>query len=361
MSTPRKVTNRPKKRTLVRWDENLNELLLLTVQSVCNTKSIKIPWADVANTMGHNVTEGAIVQHLAKLRSRRVSADKAVPPPLRRGATATSKTSEGTPAKSVEDDEPKQKSSRSRNTISGSRSRPQRQDVSSDEDWIQGRSSRSRRLQKRRKSATKVVESSSESEQSESDEEDNRSVASSNDLLVPGAKFLEYPNDVGPAQHKVVTLKYRRPSAEKAGDAPSKSQESVKDTEVKASVAEPSKPSSAFSFNSNTDLMGLLSPDLAISQAVETFMQMPELPSDDHIGSDGLWSSGLGPPFPSSLVYPAFNSGFNAIAANDPLAYSHDVMNSLVTYDPVSYPHMPMSYTRADEPMNDFDVTEDMK
>jgi hypothetical protein len=35
--------------------------------------------------MQNNVTEGAIVQHLAKLRSRRVAARKHVPPALRRG------------------------------------------------------------------------------------------------------------------------------------------------------------------------------------------------------------------------------------------------------------------------------------
>lgn len=69
--------------------ENLNELLLLTVQSVCNQLGVKIPWANVAETMGNNVTEGAIVQHLAKLRTRRIAANKEVPPPLRRGGSGT--------------------------------------------------------------------------------------------------------------------------------------------------------------------------------------------------------------------------------------------------------------------------------
>jgi hypothetical protein len=64
---------------------DLDELLLLTVQSVCNLQSIKIPWGEIADTMKNNVTEGAIVQHLAKLRARRIEAKKEVPPPLRRG------------------------------------------------------------------------------------------------------------------------------------------------------------------------------------------------------------------------------------------------------------------------------------
>ncbi|KAL4987116.1 hypothetical protein BDW68DRAFT_178176 [Aspergillus falconensis] len=79
--------NRPKKRTIVRWDDNLDDLLLLTIQSVCNTKSIKVPWDEVAKTLGRNTSEGAIVQHLAKIRSRRVEAEKEVPRPLRGAAS----------------------------------------------------------------------------------------------------------------------------------------------------------------------------------------------------------------------------------------------------------------------------------
>lgn len=49
--------------------------------------------------MGNNVSEGAIVQHLAKLRNRRVAADKQVPPPLRRGGCGSaSKASGSSPA-----------------------------------------------------------------------------------------------------------------------------------------------------------------------------------------------------------------------------------------------------------------------
>lgn len=40
--------------------------------------------------MGNNATEGAIVQHLAKMRLRRVEAGKEVPPPLRRSALVSS-------------------------------------------------------------------------------------------------------------------------------------------------------------------------------------------------------------------------------------------------------------------------------
>lgn len=38
--------------------------------------------------MGHDISDGAIVQHLAKLRVRMINAGLDVPPPLRRGGTA---------------------------------------------------------------------------------------------------------------------------------------------------------------------------------------------------------------------------------------------------------------------------------
>ncbi|CRG83053.1 hypothetical protein PISL3812_00401 [Talaromyces islandicus] len=89
----KKQQNRPAKRKLVRWDENLNELLLLTVQSVCNREGVKIPWAEVGKTMSEDISEGAIVQHLAKMRTRRLQSNKPVPPPLRRGGPGPSSAS----------------------------------------------------------------------------------------------------------------------------------------------------------------------------------------------------------------------------------------------------------------------------
>ncbi|BCS02704.1 uncharacterized protein AKAW2_60968A [Aspergillus luchuensis] len=361
MATPRKASNRPKKRTLVRWDENLNELLLLTVQSVCNTKSIKIPWADVANTMGHNVTEGAIVQHLAKLRSRRVSADKAVPPPLRRGATAIPKSAEETPIKSVADEEPKPKGSSSKNNGFGSRGKPRHQNTSSDEEWVQGRPPRSRRLRKRRKSAVKVEESSSGSEKSESDDEDKRSsVASSDELLVRGAKFLEYPNDAEGPQSKIVTLKYRRPSAAQAGNAPSKSLDLANDTtNVNPSLVLSSRQP-RIPFENDPDMMDLLPHNLPNRYVSgHTSNELPTLPPEEHISSDDLWNTALAPPFPTGMVYSGSNPTFEAIV-NDPLGFSQEDIDRYLTFDSGSYPHMPTSYGRSDPPLNDFDMDEDM-
>lgn len=58
--------------------------LLLAVQYSCNKGGTKIPWKEVAEVMGPKFTEGAIVQHLSKLRSKREEQEKWNPPPLKR-------------------------------------------------------------------------------------------------------------------------------------------------------------------------------------------------------------------------------------------------------------------------------------
>ncbi|KAJ5988585.1 hypothetical protein N7481_003795 [Penicillium waksmanii] len=83
--------SRKEKRNLVRWDTDIDTHLLLAIQAACNSSNTKIPWDLVASTMGPKYTEGAIVQHLSKLRSRRVRDGKIVPPPLRRAAAGSHK------------------------------------------------------------------------------------------------------------------------------------------------------------------------------------------------------------------------------------------------------------------------------
>jgi len=94
----------------------LDKKLLLTIQSVCNSENVKIPWDKVAAIMGEHISDGAVIQHLAKLRQRMVAQKLEVPPPLRRGAgvivstafsgggsgrskSAPSKTAKSTPKK----------------------------------------------------------------------------------------------------------------------------------------------------------------------------------------------------------------------------------------------------------------------
>ncbi|KAJ5919859.1 hypothetical protein N7454_009694 [Penicillium verhagenii] len=91
---PKRRGKSNKGRTLVRWDNEKDILLLLTIQQVCNYEGIKVPWHLVAETMGAKFTEGAIIQHLSKVRLRRAQAGKQVPPPLRR--SVPSQGSKGT-------------------------------------------------------------------------------------------------------------------------------------------------------------------------------------------------------------------------------------------------------------------------
>ncbi|KAL4878946.1 hypothetical protein BJY04DRAFT_194466 [Aspergillus karnatakaensis] len=173
MSKP--LSKRPKKRTIVRWDENLNELTLLTVQSVCNSQSIKIPWADVAKTMGHNVTEGAIVQHLAKVRARRVQEGKDVPPPLKRGSTSGVSKSSSPPGSKY------QRGSRDAGAAGTMI------DEDSGEEWTGYRASKRRKTRPRSKPAQSL--------RPQIWEEENTASDSGDELLAPGARFLQLPHD----------------------------------------------------------------------------------------------------------------------------------------------------------------------
>jgi hypothetical protein len=60
--------------------------LLLAIQYACNKTGTKVPWKETAEVLGPKFTEGAIVQHLAKLRTRREDLNKPCPPPLKRAA-----------------------------------------------------------------------------------------------------------------------------------------------------------------------------------------------------------------------------------------------------------------------------------
>ncbi|KAF7162624.1 hypothetical protein CNMCM5623_007849 [Aspergillus felis] len=232
MSTLKKELNRPKKRTLVRWDSDLDELLLLTVQSVCNAKNVKIPWADVASTMGHNVTEGAIVQHLSKLRSRRVDADKPVPPPLRRGGIgAPNKSSKASAAYLRGGTRRRMRNARESDSAADPSDLAQYTDISSDEEYVVRRHSKAQRDAAHRKSSrVQSKEDHQVQPQSASDQDADGSPIGSEDLVVSGAQFLEYPNhrqsqNRSPSRlrkrSKVVVLRYRR-GAQPEGEKPVK-------------------------------------------------------------------------------------------------------------------------------------------
>ncbi|MCJ1382725.1 hypothetical protein MMC17_005838 [Xylographa soralifera] len=66
--------------------EDMDIQMLLILQKICNQKAIKLPWDEVGAQLGGTITGGAIIQHLAKLRARRVEQGLPVPEPLKRGS-----------------------------------------------------------------------------------------------------------------------------------------------------------------------------------------------------------------------------------------------------------------------------------
>ncbi|KAK5135924.1 hypothetical protein LTR08_004382 [Meristemomyces frigidus] len=87
-------------RKLVRWNPDLDQLLLLCVDYECTKQGISIPWDDIAKLIEGHLSGEAVKQHLAKLYKFREEDGHKVPPKLdrneRRKAYAT--TAIGTPA-----------------------------------------------------------------------------------------------------------------------------------------------------------------------------------------------------------------------------------------------------------------------
>ena len=76
-----------------RLSDDMDKQLLLSLQSVCNEKGIKLPWDEVGEAMEKQVSGGAIIQHIAKIRQRLAAMGAEVPPPLRRGGVGSASTS----------------------------------------------------------------------------------------------------------------------------------------------------------------------------------------------------------------------------------------------------------------------------
>ena len=80
--------------------------MLLGFQYVCNKANLTVPWDELGQIMGPNITGSAVIQHLAKTRARMLAKGLDVPPPLRRGggSSRTAMTTSTTTATSVKTD-----------------------------------------------------------------------------------------------------------------------------------------------------------------------------------------------------------------------------------------------------------------
>lgn len=76
----------------------LDYKLLLGMQYECNVAGIVIPWENIGRLMGPHISGSAVIQHLAKTRSRMVAKGLSVPPPLRRGGGGSRFSTTATPS-----------------------------------------------------------------------------------------------------------------------------------------------------------------------------------------------------------------------------------------------------------------------
>ncbi|KAI9828893.1 MAG: hypothetical protein M1819_006508 [Sarea resinae] len=71
----------------------MDNKLLLSIQAACNDEGVKLPWDKIASFVDENISEGAVIQHLSKLRQRMVEQGLSVPQALKRGGAATRRAS----------------------------------------------------------------------------------------------------------------------------------------------------------------------------------------------------------------------------------------------------------------------------
>lgn len=63
----------------------MDQKLLLSFQYASNVAGLTVPWDEIGRVLGEEITGSAVIQHLAKTRTRMLARGLEVPPPLRRG------------------------------------------------------------------------------------------------------------------------------------------------------------------------------------------------------------------------------------------------------------------------------------
>jgi hypothetical protein len=191
----------------------------LSIQYACNEAGLRIPWDNVAKLMGEKFSDGAIVQHMSKLRQKMVENNLPVPPPLKRGTTvvpskiyATSGTSRRksmpeTPAAAsteITTPKPKPTANKKRGRRSGvdsdSDSQPDEMDIADTTDDDYGASGR--RKKKAKAKATKVAKKRAIQEAMDVDDdvgEGKEEAAGAKDQAVEEETIQESIETPGPA------------------------------------------------------------------------------------------------------------------------------------------------------------------
>ena len=169
----------------------MDKKLLLAIQYACNTSGVTVPWDRVGTIMGPEITAGAVIQHLAKVRVRLVEDGHPVPPPLRRGGSGRNTTAASTPKKNGVTKAPKTKQIRKK-------LEPKSDDSSKEQsDWKDGDSDMEygKPRAKRTKSNAKVPNGRRLKKEASHDEDADEDT--NEELVATGAGFLALEDDSG--------------------------------------------------------------------------------------------------------------------------------------------------------------------
>ncbi|PGH31469.1 hypothetical protein GX50_05764 [[Emmonsia] crescens] len=198
-NTKKPNLNRPKKRSIVRWNDTLDTKLLLSIQSACNALGIKLPWQEVAELMGSSISEGAIVQHLSKLRVRMEDSGQAVPPPLKRGGASAGIGLSVTGASANRTNRPKRstvaRQERNKMKLEGWSNDDDGDSSDSDDDSVAAAGSFKNKNKNNGNANDNDNEGADANANADAEvDKDNRSESGS-EYIAAGASFLQFPND----------------------------------------------------------------------------------------------------------------------------------------------------------------------
>ncbi len=191
------------------------------MQYACNEAGLRIPWDNVAKLMGDKFSDGAIVQHLSKLRQKMIDNNLPVPPPLKRGTTVVPSkiyaSSGGTRRKSMPESPttvsatittPKSKPSavkkrgRRSGVDSDSDSQPEDMDIAdtSDEEYgASGRKKKKQQRQSRSKQALKKTLQELRENENRTVDDDKEDAVMKSPSTVVGETMQEFIETPGPA------------------------------------------------------------------------------------------------------------------------------------------------------------------
>ena len=161
--------------------DNLNKKLLLAIQYACNTSGVQVPWDRVGEIVGPEISSGAVIQHLAKVRVKMVAEGLSVPPPLRRGGSGRTTIAPVTPKKHGVTKTPKTKPIKKK-------AKPQSEESEELEDWKNDDSDFEQPRAKRTKANTKRPNGRIIKKENSHDEDAGDD--SNEDRVATGAGFL---------------------------------------------------------------------------------------------------------------------------------------------------------------------------